>query len=92
MFRVNLLALAAWSAATAAARRCQNLTIPISIKAENQQFDLMPPKSDIEVTNFILDLARPMNNLADDLFTGVSSSPHPQTISSLGFWRERKVD
>ena len=93
MVRVNLLALAAWSAATAAARRCQNLTIPISITSENQQFNLVPPKSDIEVTNFILDLTRAQNNLVDELFTGVSPSTptrHPlPTLLELSRGKKR---
>ncbi|KAK8089064.1 hypothetical protein PG997_004025 [Apiospora hydei] len=47
------------------ARHCQNLTIPISISARNGKFDLQAPATNIEVTNFVLNLAQPGHNLTE---------------------------
>jgi hypothetical protein len=58
-----------------AARKCYNLTIPISISAQNAVFDLHAPVSDVDVTNFFLDWVRPGINLTDSLLTGVRIRP-----------------
>ncbi|KAI1210997.1 Alpha/beta hydrolase family-domain-containing protein [Annulohypoxylon truncatum] len=54
--------LLAGLAAVATARVCQNLTIPITISAQNTKFTLQAPANDIEVTNFFLNLAQPGAN------------------------------
>jgi hypothetical protein len=61
-------------AATGAARHCTNLTIPLSLSARNGVFNLKAPASNIEVTDFMLDLTRQGHNLTNELLTGVSDS------------------
>jgi hypothetical protein len=63
-------------AAVAAARHCTNLTIPISISARNGVFKLQPPSSNIQVTDFLLDLTRQGHNLTNELLTGVSGNKY----------------
>ncbi|KAK5054733.1 hypothetical protein LTR84_001625 [Exophiala bonariae] len=42
--------------------QCQNLTIPVTISARNAIFDVATPETNIEVTNFILNLAQQGHN------------------------------
>jgi hypothetical protein len=66
-------------ATTGLARQCTNLTIPLSLSARNGVFNLKAPASDIEVTNFMLDLTRQGHNLTNELLSGVSSSNFYET-------------
>ncbi|XDG09422.1 hypothetical protein ABKA04_009037 [Annulohypoxylon sp. FPYF3050] len=59
--------LLAGLAAVATARVCQNITIPISISAQNAKFTLQAPANDIEVTNFLLNLAQPGMNFTQSV-------------------------
>ena len=47
------------------ARQCQNLTIPISASARNGVFDLDAPATNIDVTNFILNLGQQGANYSE---------------------------
>jgi hypothetical protein len=58
-------------AAIGTARQCTNLTIPLSLSARNGVFNLKPPTSNIEVTDFMLDLTRQSHNLTNELLAGV---------------------
>ncbi|RFU75771.1 hypothetical protein TARUN_6530 [Trichoderma arundinaceum] len=67
MFKsATLLALAT----AVAARKCQNLNIPISISARNAVFNLEAPATEIDVTNFFLGLTDPGTNYTDSILTG----------------------
>ncbi|KAJ4268962.1 hypothetical protein NW762_003033 [Fusarium torreyae] len=44
--------------AAASARKCTNITVPVSLTSENAVFNLETPLTKIEVTNFALNLAR----------------------------------
>ncbi|KAL7920930.1 hypothetical protein ACQKWADRAFT_314431 [Trichoderma austrokoningii] len=61
-----LLALAA----TITARKCQNLNIPISISATNTAFNLLPPSSEIDVTNIFIGLVEDPENYFGSIITG----------------------
>ncbi|RBR08909.1 uncharacterized protein FIESC28_10089 [Fusarium coffeatum] len=51
--------LALFSLLTAAsARKCTNITVPVSLTSENTEFGIETPLSKIDVTNFIINLAR----------------------------------
>ncbi|KAI0152500.1 Alpha/beta hydrolase family-domain-containing protein [Hypoxylon sp. NC0597] len=45
--------------AIAAARKCQNLTVPISISARNTNFSLQAPSTNVDVTDFVLNFSQP---------------------------------
>ncbi|KAG6137812.1 hypothetical protein E4U12_000293 [Claviceps purpurea] len=49
-------------AALSSALKCKNITIPISISAQNAVFDLEPPTTEVDVTSLFLDISRPGNN------------------------------
>ncbi|KAI1458060.1 Alpha/Beta hydrolase protein [Annulohypoxylon moriforme] len=65
--------LLAGLAAVATARVCQNLTIPITISAQNTKFNLQAPANDIEVTNFFLNLAQPGVNFTQSVLNSNDS-------------------
>ena len=73
MWKVTaLLALAT----AASARRCTNLTIPISISARNAIFDIAAPTTEVDVTNFFLNNARSGFNYTEQILGGVSHPVH----------------
>ncbi|KAL6867031.1 hypothetical protein J3F83DRAFT_103205 [Trichoderma novae-zelandiae] len=61
-----LLALAT----AVAARKCLDLTIPISISSRNAVFDLPAPVTEAQVTKFFIDFVRPGFNITDNYLTG----------------------
>lgn len=67
-----VLLLAASAAACGAARSCKELTVKVSIAADNAVFDLDPLTSEIDTTDFFLKLSRQGTNYYEDLFKGVS--------------------
>lgn len=80
MVQANSSALLAGLAAVATARKCQNLTVPISITASNTHFKLQAPSNNVEVTDFVLNLAQPGANYTAEVLgdTPVSTFlPHP---------------
>jgi pimeloyl-ACP methyl ester carboxylesterase len=67
MVYASLLTVVAACAVAAADRVCQELTIPVSVTARNGEFDITAPSNDIEVTNFVLNLAQAGHNYTADL-------------------------
>lgn len=69
MFRSGVfLALAA----TATAKKCSNIMVPVSLTAENAVFDIETPTTKVDVTNFLLELTRNGENYASTIQSGVS--------------------
>jgi hypothetical protein len=66
--------LALIGAVGVSARQCRDITIPISISSRNNVLDLKPLTTEIEVTNFYLNLAKQGSNYGAQLTTGVSLS------------------
>jgi hypothetical protein len=65
-------------AAIGAARQCTNLTIPLSLSARNGVFNLQAPASNIQITDFVLNLVRQSHNLTNELLNGVRATENPQ--------------
>lgn len=61
------IAAVSFLATAATARRCTNLTIPIHASAIQGLFNLDAPASNIEVTNFILNLGQQGGNYTQDV-------------------------
>lgn len=61
-------------AGAAAAKHCKNITVPVDITARNGEFDLKPLSTEIETTNFFLDLSRPGYNVTETHLKGVSTT------------------
>lgn len=57
-------------AGLATARKCQNITVSVSITARNGVFDVEPAQNNIEVTNFILDGTQQGHNATVQVLTG----------------------
>lgn len=74
-----LLVLAAASNVVSA-RWCRDLTIPVSLTSRNAVFDIEPLKTEIDVTNFYLELGKQGGNLTEKLVKGVS-----------GIWQRRPM-
>ena len=55
------------------ARQCQNITVPVSISARNGVFGVSAPQSNIEVTNFILNLSRQGHNYTQEVLQGYAT-------------------
>ncbi|KAK5078699.1 hypothetical protein LTR64_002887 [Lithohypha guttulata] len=72
---VQSLTIAAFAALTsvAAAARCQNLTIPISVSARNGVFNQTNPTNAIEATNFALRMSRQGHNYTQESLTGYNT-------------------
>lgn len=51
----------------AAAQNCQNLTVPVEVNALKATFALAAPGTNIDVTNFILELTRPGANYTKEV-------------------------
>lgn len=57
--------------AAVSARKCHDLTIEVDLSARNGVFNLEAPASNIDVTNFMLNLSRQGANYTDTLLSGV---------------------
>lgn len=71
MFK-SAAAILATLAAVVAAKNCRNINVPVSISARNGEFDVQAPATEIEVTNFFLNLARQNYNYTEAVLKGVS--------------------
>lgn len=56
----------------ALAARCQNITVPVTISARNGVFNIAVPSTNVETTNFILNLNQQGHNFSEVLLTDVS--------------------
>nr|POE84805.1 hypothetical protein CFP56_78905 [Quercus suber] len=64
------IAAAAALAGAVSARKCQNITVPIEASARNGVFDLTIPVTNIDVTNFVLDLTQQGKNYSANILEG----------------------
>ncbi|KAJ4320398.1 hypothetical protein N0V84_005892 [Fusarium piperis] len=58
--------------AAASARKCTDITVPVSLKAENAVFDLDKPLTKVDVTDFILNLSRQGDNFVQGINKGTT--------------------
>lgn len=65
-----IFSLAAFVAGVSA-RRCREIVVPVSLTSRNAVFDLEPLTTEVDVTNFYLNLAKQGSNYTDELLTGV---------------------
>lgn len=61
-------------ASVAEAKKCQNITVPVTIEARLGMFGDLAPQNDIDITNFILNLAQQGKNFTEASLKGVSIS------------------
>jgi len=71
-------AVAASVVGIVSAKQCQNITVPVTISARNGLFDAqaLTPVTNIDVTNFILNLVQQGENYTANVLQGVSPENH----------------
>lgn len=62
-------------AGIASARQCQNITVEVHASARNGLFNQSTPVTNIDVTNFILNLSQQGTNYSASVLEGVSDRP-----------------
>ncbi|KAK7908026.1 hypothetical protein PG985_015329 [Apiospora marii] len=81
--RAAVVAIAVLSS-VGSARHCQNITVPISISSRNGKFHLQAPATNIEVTNFVLNITRPGSNFTKAVLDEASTKlPTPEALLTL---------
>jgi pimeloyl-ACP methyl ester carboxylesterase len=68
MFKLSFLTGLALTLGLSTARQCQNITVPVTITGRNAKFSIATPQTNIEVTNFILDLTQQGANYTQQIF------------------------
>ena len=77
----TLLCAASFTIPIVAGWSCTNLTIPVTISARNGNFpQSVNPTTNIEVTDFVLDLTRQGTNYTNEVLEGVSDVPQSSEI------------
>ena len=71
MTNTGVLAFLVLTFGIASARKCQNITVPVTLSARQGIFNISAPASDIDVTNFILDDTRQGTNYTKEVLSGV---------------------
>lgn len=79
---LTLLALAA----CAAAKQCLNQTVPVSLSARQAVFDIAIPQTNLEVTDFILNMTTQGKNFTNIALTGYSTTVGTYDISTQFCW------
>jgi hypothetical protein len=72
MKSVTLLVVAG-AAIMASARKCRDIKVSVCISSENMVLNLKPPTTEVDVTNFYLNLARQGTNFPGSITTAVSA-------------------
>jgi len=69
-------------AATAAAKRCINATVPVTISARQGVFNLAVPQSNLEATDFLLNQTMQGRNFTNTVLTGYNTTSGIYNIST----------
>lgn len=72
MALLPILVCLALNSGLSLAARCQDIIVPVTISARNGVFDITVPSTNIETTNFILNLNQQGQNFSEVLLTDVS--------------------
>jgi len=67
------LTLSASMLGVASARKCENITIPVSISARNGVFNVNIPQDNVDVTNLMLEMAKQGRNYTASVLTGYAT-------------------
>ncbi|KAL5317746.1 hypothetical protein ACEPPN_014844 [Leptodophora sp. 'Broadleaf-Isolate-01'] len=81
MHRSTVTALALFTA-SAAGRRCINQTVPVDISARQAVFDLDIPQTNLEVTDFVLNVTQQGRNFTDTVLIGYNTTSGTYNIST----------
>jgi hypothetical protein len=79
---VSTVAALAVLAATASAKGCINATVPVSLSARQAVFNLAVPQTNLEATDFILNMTQQGRNFTDVVLTGYDTTVGTYNIST----------
>lgn len=68
--------------APAVAKKCINQTIPLHLSARQAVFNLAVPQTNLEVTDFILNMTRQGGNFTNEILTGYNTTVGTYNIST----------
>lgn len=69
-------------AGSVAAKICINMTVPVDISARQAVFDLAVPQTNLEATDFILNMTQQGRNFTDIVLTGYNTTVGTYNIST----------
>ncbi len=81
MYLSSVIALGLFTAFTAG-KRCINQTIPVDISARQAVFDVAIPQTNLEATDFILNMTQQGRNFSDVILTGYNTTIGTYNIST----------
>lgn len=81
MYRSTLSILALF-VASAAGKRCMNVTVPLELSARQAVFDLAIPQTNLEVTDFVRNNTQQGKNFTDTVLTGYNTTVGRYNIST----------
>jgi hypothetical protein len=81
MYFTSITALAL-VAASASAKQCINATVPVNLVARQAVFNLAVPQTNLEATDFILNMTQQGRNFTDLVLTGYNTTAGTYNIST----------
>lgn len=69
-------------AATASTKRCINATVPVNLSARQAVFNLAVPQTNLEATDFILNMTQQDRNFTDVVLTRYNTTVGTYNIST----------
>jgi hypothetical protein len=69
-------------AASAAAKKCVNMTVPVTISARQGIFDIAVPQTSLEATDFVRNMTQQGRNFTETVLTGYNTTAGTYNISA----------
>ena len=79
---VSTITALAVLAASASAKQCINATVPVNLSARQAVFNLAVPQTNLEATDFILNMTQQGRNFTDIVLTGYNTTTGTHNIST----------
>jgi hypothetical protein len=79
---VSTITALAVLAASASAKQCINTTVPVNLRARQAVFNLAVPQTNLEATDFILNMTQQGRNFTDVVLTGYNTTTGTYNIST----------
>ncbi|PMD34672.1 hypothetical protein L207DRAFT_588186 [Hyaloscypha variabilis F] len=78
----STLTVLAVLAASSSAKQCINATVPVTLSAQQAVFNLAVPQTNLEATDFILNMTQQGRNFTDVVLTGYNTTTGTYNIST----------
>jgi len=80
MKSLSALAGLALLVGASSAKKCRDISVPVTISATNIAFNFAPPADNIEAIDFVLNITQPAGTFGQSFARGVSDTSLPDTI------------